>query len=401
MGKGFQTQFGTQRHYHSPMPERAGRAAIRLPAGLEFVRVLGQGGNGVVCLARQAGVGRPVAVKLVLAGNADPAERLRLAREGQALARLQHPSIARVYELVPVGDDLALVLEYVDGPDLATLLRAAHPSVATRLAILVSVADALEHAASVGIVHRDVKPSNVLVPHGGAAKLADFGIARLTASAAAFRTTDGTARGTAPYLAPETLTNPATASPAADVYSFTVMAYQLLTGVTPFSGTAEQLAAAHRALSPPAACDVVPGFPVAASDALATGLAKSPHQRPTPGALVARLRALPASAWAATDAALLRGRPTSLPAGQPATRAATEPAAAATTAASAPPREANAAPSTAPPPLLAGDTEDPGWVEPSRVPLPGPSRRRVPAWLVGLCVGVALAAAVLLVAARR
>ena len=157
------------------MPERAGRAAIRLPAGLEFVRVLGQGGNGVVCLARQAGVGRPVAVKLVLAGNADPAERLRLAREGQALARL-HPSRSPVStSSFRSVSDLALVLEsWTARPRHAPARRAperrdtaGHPRF--------PVADALEHAASVGIVHRDVKPSNVLVPHGGAAKLANFG----------------------------------------------------------------------------------------------------------------------------------------------------------------------------------------------------------------------------------
>ena len=137
-------------------------------------------------LARQPGVGRLVAVKVVLAGNADPNERHRLQREGQALAALAHPAIVRVYELCPINEDLALVLEYVPGTDLAVLLRSGAPEVAHRLSILGAVGDALDYAAGRGVVHRDVKPSNVLITHDGSAKVADFGIARLNASGAMY-----------------------------------------------------------------------------------------------------------------------------------------------------------------------------------------------------------------------
>src|SRR3954447_4292806 len=141
-----------------PVPSAAD-APSSLPPGYEFVRVLGHGATGWVALARQIGPDRPVAVKIMFGGAAvDLDGQQRLAREGQALARLRDPRIVSVYELTRAGDDLALVMEFVDGADLADAVKEGTLDAAGRLAVLADVAGALDHAADNGIVHRDVKP---------------------------------------------------------------------------------------------------------------------------------------------------------------------------------------------------------------------------------------------------
>lgn len=368
------------------MPEQAGRASTRLPAGYEFVRPLGSGGYGAVALARQPGVGRLVAVKVLLAGNADQAERARLQREGQALALLAHPAIVRVYDLVPMDDDLALVLEYVPGIDLAAALRSGTLTVRDRLAALGFVAAALDHAAASGVVHRDVKPSNVLLADDGSVKITDFGIARLVSRVAAFRTDDGRARGTPLYMAPETLLNPDAASAAADAYSFAAMAFQVLTGVTPFGGSSQQVVEAHRSVVPPGADEVLPGFPSDAAQALAAGLAKDPWLRPSPGRLAAVLSGVPASAWGSVEAALAAQRQVrSVPSARPVTVA-------------APAGQATSADVAAARPVVSPSVQVP-WLEPAAVSLPPVTRRprRAPAWLVGVAAGLAIALLVLIV----
>ena len=266
-----------------------------MPPGYEVVRMLGAGGNGWVALARQPVLNRPVAVKTIYGGHHDVAARRRLEREGQALARLNHPRLVRVYELIDSADDLMLIMEYVDGMDLAQ----AEPSLdgTGRLQVLADVAAALDHAAANGVVHRDVKPPNVLLDRAGRAKLTDFGIARLSQSAAAFRTGASAASGTPRYVAPEQLTDPDHEAPAADAYSFAVMAYELIVGHPPFRATtAEGLMAAHMTMPPLPPQQFAAHIDDVAAQALLAGLAKNPADRPTPTQLV-QLLSSTAGGW--------------------------------------------------------------------------------------------------------
>lgn len=260
----------------------------RMPAGYDFVRVLGSGGNGWVALAVQPVLGRQVAIKTIYGGHHDVEGRRRLEREGQALARLQHARIVKVYELVDSTEDLMLVMEYVDGTDLSAGLPQLDG--AARLRVLSDIAQALEHAAAAGVVHRDVKPPNVLLDRAGGAKLTDFGIARISRSAAAFRTGGSAASGTARYVAPEQLTDPDHEASSADAYSFSVMAYEMVVGRSPFHAeTTEAMIYAHLSAAPLPPRGFNPAVSDAAAQALLCGLSKNPAERPTPAELVARL----------------------------------------------------------------------------------------------------------------
>jgi serine/threonine-protein kinase len=269
-----------------------------LPRGYEFVRVLGSGGFGWVALARQSAVGRYVAIKTLYAGRADQTERRRLEREGQALARLRDPRIVSVYALETVGEDLALILEFVDGADLRDVLDKNPLSGSALLRVLTEVAGALDAANAAGVVHRDVKPANVLVGRDGPAKLTDFGIARISAAASAFRTAGASIIGTPRYMAPELILDPTQESPAADAYSFAAMVYEVLAGRTPFMETeAMQLLYAHTSTPPPSPRLFVPHLSPSAEAVLLAGLAKEPSARPTPGQLMSVLASYP-SDWA-------------------------------------------------------------------------------------------------------
>ena len=271
------------------MPATAGAP---LPPGYDLIRVLGGGGCGVVSLARQSALGRLVAVKTLYAGRYDENERRRLEREGRALARLHDSRIVAVYAMESVGDDLALVLEFVDGMDLREALDAGHLDGPARLRALTEVAGALDHAASAGIVHRDVKPANVLLTRTGAAKLTDFGLARVAAAAGAFRTAGSVVIGTPKYMAPEQIIDPEHESPAGDAYSFAVMTYEVLVGEAPFPQTDPvQLLWAHTKAAPPSPRTKLAAMSADAEAVLLAGLAKDPALRPTPSQLMAVLNA--------------------------------------------------------------------------------------------------------------
>ena len=353
----------------------AADAPSRLPPGYQFVRVLGRGATGWVALARQLGPDRPVAVKIMFGGAAvDPDGQQRLAREGQALARLRDDRIVGVYELVPTGDDLALVMEFVDGFDLAEAVRDEVLDAAGRLRVLADVAGALDLAGARGIVHRDVKPANVLVTDAGRGKLADFGLARLSAVAAAFRTGGETVIGTPRYMAPEQISDPAHESPEADVYSYAAMAYEVLLGRPPFpQDDLVALLHAHLYAAPPPPRAVRPSVPPAASDALLAGLAKTPRDRPSAGAIAAAL-ALDPAGW---------GVPPARPRGPRATPEPPAPGAVITTQ-----LESTGA--------ISRSASVPLVETPVYRPAPEPDRRRVPPLLAGAVVGLLVVVIVVL-----
>ena len=230
-------------------PETVGNDPPGSFPDLEVGRLLGRGGMGAVYEARQTRLDRTVALKVLPPElRRDAAFAGRFRREAKALAKLGHPSIVTVFDFgaAPPGDDgrdgpFYLVMEFVDGPDLrAVLRRDPRPSPAETLAIVRQIGAALDYAHGRGVVHRDVKPENVLLSRDGTVKLADFGLAKLAgpedASAADAPTTltrAGQVMGTPQYMAPEQLTGGAAVDHRADLYAVGVLLYELLTGALP------------------------------------------------------------------------------------------------------------------------------------------------------------------------
>ncbi len=217
--------------------ERRVRAEIedRLP-DLELLELLGRGGVGYVYRARQKKLDREVALKVVSPGAAqqtDVAERF--AREARALARLNHPNLVAVYDYGQDGPFSWLLMEYVDGSNLRDLLRAGKLEPAEALALVPKICDALQFAHDQGVVHRDVKPENILLDGKGGVKIADFGLAKLIGTPAALVTLTGSHQvlGTLRYMAPEQLDRPLEVDHRADIYSLGVVFYEMLTGEIP------------------------------------------------------------------------------------------------------------------------------------------------------------------------
>jgi eukaryotic-like serine/threonine-protein kinase len=192
---------------------------------------LGAGGFGVVWRAHDELLHRDVAVKRIPLPDGE--ERDRATREALAAARLAHPAIVALYEACDDDDAYYLISELVHGPTLAQLIVADELADAEILRIGVAIGDALEHAHARGVVHRDVKPQNVLVSSEGTAKLTDFGGARLAGEDALTRT--GDVVGTLAYMAPEQSDGHA-AGPPADLYSLALVLYEALSGVNPVRG---------------------------------------------------------------------------------------------------------------------------------------------------------------------
>jgi eukaryotic-like serine/threonine-protein kinase len=238
---------------------------------------VGAGGMGVVWRARDIRLDRIVAVKVLrpeFAGN--PEFRDLLLWEGRLAGRVSHPGVVQVrdYDNGSAGGVPYLVMEYVAGPSLAAVLRA-EGTLSPRcvLGLIAQAAGALACAHAAGIVHRDVKPGNVLVD-GGRVKIADFGIAQ--AAGAVPVTQAGLVMGTLAYLSPERAAGlPAT--PASDLYGLGMIAYECLTGQPPFQGSPLAVALAHMDRPLPPLPDTVPA-PVA--ELVAALAAKDPQRRP-------------------------------------------------------------------------------------------------------------------------
>jgi tetratricopeptide (TPR) repeat protein/predicted Ser/Thr protein kinase len=219
------------------MPGPPGASGLPAIAGYEVLEELGCGGQGIVYRARQEGLNRLVALKILLAGaHARPENRARLRTEAAAVARLQHPNIVQIYE---VGDQEGrpyLAMEYVEGGSLARRMARA-PVPARRAADLVAtLARAVQHAHQRHIIHRDLKPANVLLTEDGQPKITDFGLAKVLVGGDG-PTQSGEILGTPSYMAPEQAEGKnREVSPAVDVYALGAILYELLTGRPPFLG---------------------------------------------------------------------------------------------------------------------------------------------------------------------
>jgi eukaryotic-like serine/threonine-protein kinase len=249
---------------------------------------LGHGGMASVYRAVDEQLGREVAVKVFRIGAVDHGERARAEAEIQTLAALRSPALVTLYDaaLDDVDGDSYLVMELVPGSDLATRLREGPLDRATAAGVGAQVADGLAAAHAQGVVHRDVKPANVLLESDGVhVKLADFGIALLRDGARATQT--GTVIGTAAYIAPEqVLAQPITGK--VDVYALGLMLLEALTGKQPFPGTAVESATARLARGP----EIDQHLPTAWRTLLHVMTAQDPAERPTAAEAAQRLRAL-------------------------------------------------------------------------------------------------------------
>jgi WD40 repeat protein len=222
-----------------------------IETGFELLDEIGRGANGVVFKAVQPGLGRTVAVKVLRAGDfAGPDEEARLLSEARVAARLHHPNIVQVFEVGTRDGRPYLVLEYVAGGSLADRLRHGPMPPRDAAALVATLARAVQHAHDHGVIHRDLKPGNVLLQiadvklqietdnsevsnlQSTTPKVTDFGLAKQADAAGQTRT--GTVLGTPGYMAPEQATGSSAVGPAADVYGLGAILYECLTGRLPF-----------------------------------------------------------------------------------------------------------------------------------------------------------------------
>jgi ankyrin repeat protein/predicted Ser/Thr protein kinase len=209
--------------------------------GYEILKELGRGAMGVVYHARDTHIGRPVAIKVIRLDPGTSAEegallRQRLIREASAAGKMYHPGIVTVHQLGEDGANVFIVMEYVEGSSLEHLL-ANNPLLdrAWTLDILAQIAVALDYAHKDGVVHRDVKPPNILVRGDGRVKIADFGIAKMTAQATTGMTGAGVSVGSPAYMSPEQI-QAKEIDGRSDQFALGTIAFQMLTGRLPFKG---------------------------------------------------------------------------------------------------------------------------------------------------------------------
>ena len=253
--------------------------AVQLAQRYTLRERIAVGGMGEVHLATDDRLRRVVAVKVLGPAFADSPESVeRFRREALTAAGLVHPNIAQVYDYGVDGSCHFIVMEHVDGTDLARLLRdhgRITPSDAVRIAEQICSALAVAHRA--GVVHRDIKPGNVIVRPDGTVKVTDFGIAQALGQASL--TDTGTVMGTAAYISPEQARGAAT-SPASDLYSLGILLFQMLTGAVPFEGdTPVAIAMRHLDEPVPLPSSRVADLPANLDEVVSRATAKSPVDR--------------------------------------------------------------------------------------------------------------------------
>jgi YVTN family beta-propeller protein len=243
--------------------------------------LIGRGGMGEVYLAHDSRRERDVALKLLPEALAkDPAYERRFRRESYAAARLSEPHVIPIHDYGEVDGRLFIDMRLVDGQNLATLLSAEGALAPERAVALVGqVAEALDAAHKQGLVHRDVKPANILVTSSDFVYVADFGIAHSIGQTRATATSNGAGIGTLDYMAPERFTN-GSITPRTDVYSLACVLFECLTGAKPFLGSDfPSLVYAHVHREPPRPSEIEPRVPTGLDAVVARGLSKDPEER--------------------------------------------------------------------------------------------------------------------------
>ena len=247
--------------------------------GHSIVHKIGEGGVGTVYLATDDMLQRHVAVKALKSGISLEEENMkRFQSEAVTLARLRHPNITMLYNLVKNRGCWYMIMEYVDGETLESLLKK-HGSlqVSQVLQIALQTLDGLQHAHTRGVIHRDLKPSNLMLSVEGEVKIMDFGIARI--SGGSRMTKIGQAVGTPQYMSPEQVRGQE-GNHSSDIYSFGIVLYELLTGVTPFDSDSEyEIMHAHTSRKPVPPIALNNDIPEALNNAIMKALSKNPLQR--------------------------------------------------------------------------------------------------------------------------
>jgi serine/threonine-protein kinase len=258
-------------------------------AGYRLLEKLGEGAMGAVYKARQLSLDRDVAIKVLAPHYSDDPEYVeRFFLEARAVARLNHTNIISGIDVGEAGDVKYLVMEYADGMTVASLLRRGGAIDEERaLWITLQMARALDHAHRNGLIHRDVKPDNVIITRDGVAKLCDLGLARIESHPG-----DEPARmGTAAYISPEAARGDSQVTERSDLYSLGATLFHMLTGRPPFEGAdASSVLARHLTEPPPSVRDLDPTLSSETEAIVAALLAKDPGQRiPAAKDLAARL----------------------------------------------------------------------------------------------------------------
>ena len=242
-------------------------------------RLVGRGGMGSVYEAEDTALQRLVALKLISASYAlDPDYRMRLQREARIAGRLQDPHVVPIHSAGEIDGQLYVDMRLINGTDLDTVLKRSGPLAPARAVAIVSqVAAALDDAHAAGVLHRDVKPANILLTSNDFAYLVDFGIAN--AAAETKLTQMGDVLGTWTYMAPERFSgNNAEVAAGADVYALACLLFEALTGSPPFTGDRVSVISAHLTQPVPRVSATRP-LPVALDDVIARGMAKRPQDR--------------------------------------------------------------------------------------------------------------------------
>jgi ankyrin repeat protein len=274
---------------------------------------LGHGGMGVVYHGRDPAIGRPVAIKIIRLDPGATAEqgaelRQRLIQEASSAGQLSHPGIVTIYQLGEEGSDVFVVMEFVKGDSLHQILGEKIPLDRSRgLDMLRQIADALDYAHRSGIVHRDVKPANILVREDGCIKVADFGLAKMIQDHTRSLTAAGVSLGSPAYMSPEQV-RAEQIDGRSDQFSLAIVAFQMFTGRLPFVGdTAHAVMFQIVSADPLTVQDACGHLPPGMTAALAKGLAKNADGRyPTCAAFVRELAEHAAASTAASEASTVK-----------------------------------------------------------------------------------------------
>jgi serine/threonine-protein kinase len=250
----------------------------------KLLGLLGTGGMSSVYLAEHVLMQRRVAIKVLPQSRVDDSSYLaRFRREAQAVAALDHPNIVRAYDIDNDGKNHFIVMEYVEGRDLQATVKADGPlDYETAAEYIRQAAEGLQHAHDSNLIHRDVKPANLLLDNRGTVKILDMGLARFTdeANASLTRIHDENVLGTADYLAPEQAKDSHTSDRRADIYGLGCTLYYLLTGHPPFrEGTLAQRILKHQTEPPPSIYEDRPDAPPDLVDVCMRMMAKQPGAR--------------------------------------------------------------------------------------------------------------------------